>query len=86
MAGLKIRTPTIHRRGDVMDLVVDNQSPLAAIEQLPVSIHSCRPVGGDRDRPDVFRPAVVLADLVRVERRACEEFFAPLAGQFPPRY
>jgi hypothetical protein len=81
---LEVRAPAVDRRGDVVHLVVDDQPPLAAVEQLTVAVHPRGAVGRDRHRANLLLAAVVLADLVGGERGVREQFLAPLARQLSP--
>ncbi len=72
-------------RGQQVHLVVDDESPVAGVEQLEVGVDAL-PAGGhhlvrgDGDRPDLLAGTGVFADLVLGQRRAVEQLMAPLPG------
>ena len=67
-----------------MHLVIDDQAPVAGVEDLEVGIDAL-PLGGHHlirgngDRANLLAGSAVLADLVGGERRATQKLFAPLA-------
>ena len=68
-----------------MHLVVDDQAPVTGVEDLEVRVDALTLgghdlVGRDRDGPDLLARTRVLPDLISGERRALEQFIAPLAS------
>lgn len=66
------------RRGQQVDLVVDDEAPVAGVEQVEVRVGALplrrqHLVGRDRDRPDLLARTGVLADLVLGQRRAPDQ-------------
>ena len=85
--GLQAGRDLEHGCRQQMHLVVDDQPPVALVEQLEVDEFGVLAgpvghdvVGGHGHRPDVLARAVVLADLVCLQRRLVEQFGDPLAG------
>ena len=82
-SGLQVGRHAEHRSGQQVHLVVDDQPPVAGVEQLQVAVLALGLAGdhlvrGDRDGPDLLALAGVLADLVRGERRARDQLPLPL--------
>jgi hypothetical protein len=83
-ARLDVRGEAEDRRGEQVHLVVDDQPPVARVEQLEVGVDAL-PLGRhhlvrrDGHRPDVLDRAGVLADLGIGERRTPEQLGTPLA-------
>ena len=75
-----------HRRGQQVHLVVDDQPPVAAVEQLEVTILTLGAAGDhlirrDRDGPDLLAFAGVLADLLLGQRGAGDQLTLPLPAR-----
>ena len=71
------------RRRQQVDLVVDDQAPVALVEELEVRVDALPArrhdlVRRDRDRADLLAGARVLADLLLGERGPVEQLVAPL--------
>ena len=85
-AGLQVGGHPEDRRRQQVHLVVDDQAPVAGVEQLEVGVDAL-PAGRhhlvrrDGDRPDLLAGAGVLADLVLGQRRAPEQLVASTAGR-----
>ena len=82
-AGLQVGGEPEDRRRQQVHLVVDDQAPVAGVEQLEVREHAAAPgrhhlVGGDGDRADLLALAGVLADLLLGERGAGDQLALPL--------
>ena len=82
-AGLQIGGHPEHRRRQQMHLVVDDEAPVPAVEQLEVFVLTLGPpgdhlIGRDGHRPDLFALPGVLADLLFGQRRACDQLALPL--------
>ena len=85
-AGLQVGGHPEDRRGQQVHLVVDDQPPVAGVEQLEVGVDALPPRGHhlvrrDGDRADLLLGAGVLADLVLGQRRAPEQLVLPLPGR-----
>src|ERR1035437_7973913 len=85
-AGLKIGRHPEDRRWQQVDLVVDDESPIAGIEQAEVGVDAFalgrqHLVGRDGDRPDLLAGTGVLADLVLGQAGSLQQFVAPLTGR-----
>ena len=84
--GLQICRHPEHRRGQQVHLVVDDQAPVAAVEQFQMAILAFGApgdhlIGGDGDRTDLFTFTGVLADLGFGERRPGDQFAFPLPAR-----
>ena len=71
--------------GQQVDFVVDNQAPVARIEQLQVQVGAFAAggehlVGGDCDRSDLFDRTGVFADFIFRQAGAAQQFGLPLFG------
>jgi hypothetical protein len=86
VGGLEVGTPPEYFAGNMLDLVVDDQSPLPGVEQLSVAVHPGGLVGGDRHRSNTFLAAVILADLVVGQRRLACQRLSPLCRKLPTRH
>ena len=84
-AGLQVGGHPEDRRRQQVHLVVDDEAPVARVEQLEVRVDAL-PAGRhhlvrrDGDRPDLLAGTGVLADLVLGQRGALEQLVAPLPG------
>ena len=83
-AGLQVGGHPEDRRGQQVHLVVDDQAPVAGVEQLEVAVDALPPgrhhlVRRDGDRPDLLLGAGVLADLVLGQRGTPDQLVLPLA-------
>ncbi len=83
--GLDVGREAEDRRGQQVHLVVDDQAPVAGVEDLqvrvdPLALGRHDLIGRDGHGPDLLASPGVLADLVRCQRRATEQFVPPLAG------
>ena len=84
--GLEVGGHPEDRRRQQVHLVVDDQPPVAGVEQLEVAVDAGA-LGGhhlvrrDGDRPDLLDRAGVLADLVGRQRRTPDELVLPLPGR-----
>ena len=75
-----------HRRGKQVDLVVDDQAPVTAVEEFEVPVlalgaSSDHLICGDGDRPNLLALPRVLADLGFGQRRAGDQFAFPLPAR-----
>ena len=85
-AGLQVGRHPEDRRRQQVHLVIDDQAPVAGVEQLKVRVDTLAPqrqylVRRDGDRAHLLAGAGVLADLVVGERGALDQLIAPLAGR-----
>ena len=82
-AGLQVGGHPEDRRGQQVHLVVDDEAPVAGVEQVEVGVDALplgreHLVGRDGDRPDLLAGAGVLADLVLGQRGAPQQLVPPL--------
>ena len=82
-ARLQVGRHAEDRRGQQVHLVVDDQAPVAGVEQVEVGVGALPPrrqhlVGRDGDRADLLAGAGVLADLVLGQRGPLEQLVLPL--------
>ena len=80
---LQISRHPEHRRGQQVDLVIDDQPPVAGVEQIKIPVLALgfaghHLIGRDGDRADLLALARVLADLFFGQRRTCDELALPL--------